>query len=128
MMYKFFNTTSNYMDTLLYPNLDGTTFKNTIFTNDFLTNIKDTGEAEFEFPGISKENIKITAEKKGKLLSIRVVAKHKEKEITKYHVVYADKYDYSKITSSYNNGLLTVHIPEKDKTHNNDCTIDIAID
>lgn len=83
------------------------------------------GEIEFELPGVKKEDIKVTTEKSGPSLIVRVEAKRGSKQIKGMHVVRADEVNPKGIKSKYENGLLTVTLPKNKKENDYDKEIQI---
>lgn len=77
--------------------------------------VGNPGEIEFELPGVKKSDIKVKTQNSGPFTVVRVEAKRKDKTIYGMHAVRTDDIDVKGITSKYEDGLLTVHIPKSTK-------------
>ena len=92
---------------------------------------------EFELPGIPKENIKITFEKRGDEVAIRVEGKGEDREITEEVLLPAEQIPpiqelrnmlkEGKIEAQYNNGLLRITIPTRQQTTKEEEKIEVRL-
>ncbi len=92
---------------------------------------------EFELPGIPKENIKITFEKRGDEVAIRVEGKGEDREITEEVLLPAEQIPpiqelrnmlkEGKIETQYNNGLLRITIPTRQQTTKEEEKIEVQL-
>lgn len=92
---------------------------------------------EFELPGIPKENIKITFEKRGDEVAIRVEGKGEDREITEEVMLPAEQIPpiqelrnmlkEGKIEVQYNNGLLRITIPTRQQTAKEEEKIEVQL-
>ena len=92
--------------------LNGESMKNAL-TSDFgfkIVDHKDTREYQFALPGVPSDQIDVQVT--GNLLSIAVDYKGKDMQrVYRSNVTLPSHVDPEKITSSYQDGLLSIHVP-----------------
>ena len=94
--------------------LNGESMKNAL-TSDFgfkIVDHKDTREYQFALPGVPSDQIDVQVT--GNLLSIAVDYKGKDMQrVYRSNVTLPSHVDPEKITSSYQDGLLSIHVPSE---------------